>query len=128
MREGSRNFRDCARRIHLAADGQSLQDLQSLGNRVKTLVGALALGLLAGCGGGVREVPQDTLCVYATDEAAKQCKDGRLAWFKPNSWGNEQLPLLAAASYCDFNHPVTMNGAGVICVFTSKRLSSDEKK
>ena len=32
------------------------------------------------------------------------------------------MPLSVAAAYCDFNHPVMHNNAGVICVFTEKRL------
>jgi len=32
------------------------------------------------------------------------------------------LPLSVAAAYCDLNHPVMHNNAGVICVFTEKRL------
>lgn len=46
-----------------------------------------------------------------------------MSWFKPNQWGNEQLPFNVAAAYCDFNYDVMYSSAGVICVFTDKRLS-----
>lgn len=94
------------------------------------LVGALS-GMLSACGGGSgasgsasREVAQDSICVYADDDGARKCKEGQLAWFQPRSWGNEQLPLLVVATYCDTNHQVVMNNAGVVCAFTSKRLAA----
>ena len=71
-----------------------------------------------------RDVSQDGICSYSNEETAKKCQDGKLAWFKPNSWGNEQLPLLVAATYCDTNHQVILNNSGVICVFTSKRVGN----
>lgn len=69
------------------------------------------------------QIDQSKMCMFSTDEGAKQCKAGELAWLKPSSWGNEQLPLGAAAAYCDFNYEIMYNNSGVICVFTDKRLS-----
>lgn len=69
-----------------------------------------------------KQVDQTALCTFTSDADARLCKEGELAWFKPARWGNEQLPLSVAAAYCDFNHPVMHNNAGVICVFTEKRL------
>ena len=63
------------------------------------------------------------MCIYSSDEEAKQCKSGEMSWFKPNQWGNEQLPLSVAGAYCDFNYEVMYNNSGVICVFTDKRLA-----
>jgi hypothetical protein len=106
--------------------------------RYLRLLGTLMLtgtltGLLSACGGSggaggaaSKEVAQDSICVYANDKDAAKCKEGQLAWFKPGSWGNEQLPLLVVASYCDTNHQVLMNNAGVICAFTSKRHTAKE--
>lgn len=70
----------------------------------------------------VSKVDQSDMCVYETDVDAKECESGHLAYFKPNSWGSEQLPLAVAAAYCDFNYPVMHTNAGVICVFTKDRL------
>jgi len=78
--------------------------------------------LLISCGGKTK-IDQSDICIYSTDAEAKQCESGKLAWFKPQRWGNEQLPLNVAAVYCDFNHEIMYNNAGVICVFTNKRLS-----
>ena len=68
------------------------------------------------------QVDQSKLCIYSSDDEAKQCKAGEMSWFAPSQWGNEQLPLKVAAAYCDFNHEVMYNNSGVICVFTDKRL------
>lgn len=61
--------------------------------------------------------------MYSNNDEAKKCKAGELAMFSPQVWGSEQLPLNVAAVYCDFNHEVMYTNAGVICVFTDKRLS-----
>lgn len=68
---------------------------------------------------------QSTICIYSTDEQAqKTCKEGELSFFKPEQWGNAQLPLSVVAAYCDFNKPVMHTEAGVICTFTKKRIES----
>ncbi|MGH8433082.1 MAG: hypothetical protein ACRERX_01075 [Pseudomonas sp.] len=86
------------------------------------LIGASALAL-SGCFGQKTKIDQTNLCTYNTDAQAERCKDGQLAWFKPEQWKNEQQPLSVAAAYCDFNYQVMYNKAGVICVFTDKRLN-----
>lgn len=87
----------------------------------KLLLAGLCFLPLAGCFKG--EVDQSVLCTYSSDAEARQCKEGELSWFKPTQWNNEQLPLSVAAAYCNFNHEVMYNNAGVICVFTEKRMS-----
>jgi hypothetical protein len=81
---------------------------------------------LAGCQypqtGGI---DQKSVCVYSDDTEAQQCDEGQLAWFDPPVWGNEQLPLIAIASYCNTNYPIAMNNAGVVCVFTQQRAPTD---
>jgi hypothetical protein len=69
------------------------------------------------------QIDQSKMCMYSTDDEAKQCKSGELSWYSPKRWGSEQLPLSAAVAYCDFNYEVMYNNSGVICVFTDKRLS-----
>ncbi|WCD83268.1 hypothetical protein [Pseudomonas sp. TUM22785] len=87
----------------------------------KLLLAGLCFLPIAGCFKG--EVDQSSLCTYSSDAEARQCKEGELSWFKPTQWNNEQLPLSVAAAYCNFNHEVMYNNAGVICVFTEKRMS-----
>ena len=88
---------------------------------------AVGLGclVLTGCFeslGRVSSIDQSTVCRFNDTEAAKQCKNGQLAFFQPEQFGNEQLPLIVAATYCDFNHPIMHTNGGVVCVFTTQRL------
>lgn len=71
---------------------------------------------------GASAIDQSTLCRFSETEGAKQCKNGQLAFFQPERFGNEQLPLIVAATYCDFNHPIMHTNGGVVCVFTTQRL------
>ena len=80
---------------------------------------------LVGCGpqqGAAQATPQGKLCVFSDNAAAAKCKDGELAYFSPDSWGNEQLPLGVIALYCNTNAQVLFNKSGVVCTFTDKRL------
>jgi hypothetical protein len=92
------------------------------------LIAALA-ATLTGCleQGPSSKIDQSSVCTFSSEEDAKQCKEGQLAFFKPERWGNEQLPLLAASLWCDFNHPVMHTSGGVICVFTKQRTKEDKK-
>ncbi len=106
--------------------------------RMMVLVLSSAL-LLAACGGKPtssgttpasakpiaplrRRTEQSRLCIFGNNTQAKQCKAGELAYFSPDSWGNEQLPLNVIATFCNTNQPVLFNKSGVICTFTDKRL------
>ena len=93
--------------------------------RMMVLVLSSAL-LLAACGGKPiaplsQRTRQSKLCIFSNDTQAKQCKAGELAYFSPDSWGNEQLPLNVIATFCNTNQPVLFNKSGVICTFTDKR-------
>nr|PMI52312.1 hypothetical protein BCU43_19900 [Vibrio lentus]PMI89476.1 hypothetical protein BCU35_23040 [Vibrio lentus]PMI98573.1 hypothetical protein BCU32_16865 [Vibrio lentus] len=64
----------------------------------------------------------DTICHFANgDEANAKCKDGDVAMWTPNSFGNEQLPILYISLFCDFEAPITHTVGGVSCIFTTKR-------
>ena len=91
------------------------------------LIAAL-VAFLAGCNQGQSTIDQSSLCTYSTDVQASKCAEGQLSFFSPDSWGNEQLPLIVASTYCDFNHPVMYNNSGVVCVFTKQRLQVGGKK
>ncbi|MCE0493780.1 hypothetical protein [Vibrio salinus] len=63
----------------------------------------------------------------STIEAKNKCTDGDVAMFLPNTYGNEQVPLLYVTLFCDFDYPITHAGGGVSCIFTTKR-KDDWKK
>ena len=58
-------------------------------------------------------------------EGWSKCKNGQILAFLPGSWGNEQLPIVASALYCDFAHPIVHNHGGVSCVFTNSRKPAE---
>ncbi|MGI2025071.1 hypothetical protein [Shewanella glacialipiscicola] len=91
-------------------------------NKKKLLCLIFSVSALIGCGQNA-QVEQSKMCVYSNDVEAKRCKAGEMSWYNPSKWGNEQTPLGVAAAYCDFNYSIMFNNAGVICVFTDKRLS-----
>lgn len=93
--------------------------------RHHTVLLGMAVLTLTGCldsVGGTARIDQSSVCTYSNEEAARACKNGQLSFFQPERFGNEQLPLIAAASYCDFNYPVMHTNGGVVCVFTTQRL------
>ena len=81
------------------------------------------LFLLSACNNQTLKVDQSKLCHVQTDEQAKSCNSGELILFQPRSFGNEQLPLMIAAAYCDTNYQIMHTKGAVMCVFTDKRLS-----
>jgi len=87
------------------------------------LLSAAALSLSA-CFEDAPSTKQSGLCTYNTDPQAQRCKAGEMAWFRPERGQKitEEMALSVAAAYCDFNHQVMHNRAGVLCVFTDQRL------
>jgi hypothetical protein len=66
---------------------------------------------------------QDSSCYFMdVDHAKSSCKNGQIAVFVPSRWGNEQLPVVAASSFCDFRFSIVHTNGGVSCVFTDARL------
>jgi hypothetical protein len=89
------------------------------------LLSAAALSLGA-CFDQEQNETQSKICIYNTDPQAERCKAGQMAWFRPDDGQliSEQMALSVAAAYCDFNHQVMHNRAGVVCVFTDQRLGN----
>jgi hypothetical protein len=83
-----------------------------------------ALGL-AGCGGGGADrADQSHLCVFSYAAGAKKsCHTGDVALYTPSTFGNEHLPLLMMAGYCDTNAPIQYNNGGFVCRFDDERAA-----
>ena len=54
------------------------------------------------------------------------CKDADTFAYLPRSYGNAQLPIIAAAESCDLTKSVVHNNGGVACIFTGARLREIE--
>jgi len=99
------------------------------GGVMKKIVTLFAMSIaLSGCLDGAEKsaIHQKETCMFSSLDSPS-CKEGQLALFVPNSWGNEQLPLYAASVFCNFEHAVVYNNGGVLCVFTGQRIQKEDK-
>lgn len=71
---------------------------------------------------------QSNLCEvsgWQHDVAKKECEPGQKIVFLPNSWGNEQLPVLFAAVNCDLRYSVALTNGGVTCIYAPINVQPD---
>lgn len=81
---------------------------------------AVSAVTLSGCD---QTKAQTKLCEVTHWRAATEsCKDGDVVSFLPDSWGNEQQPLIAASVICDLRYHVVSNTGGVVCVYDADRI------
>ncbi|EMA2445467.1 hypothetical protein KW499_12205 [Vibrio fluvialis] len=65
-------------------------------------------------------IDQETVCTAVSWKAADnegKCKEGSKIAFLPNSFGNEQLPIMFVALNCDLSHNVSLTNGGAVCIF-----------
>lgn len=99
-------------------------------NRTLKLTALLIGGplLLTGCLSDypqLQNVDQTQLCVASTDQEAMECPEGELFMarlLEPNPQIRAFNALNTAALYCDTNHQIFENEAGVMCVMTHDRV------
>jgi len=54
---------------------------------------------------------------WQKDVTETKCTAGQKVVFLPDSWGNEQLPILFAAVNCDLRYTVALTNGGVACIY-----------
>lgn len=54
---------------------------------------------------------------WQKDVSEAKCTAGQKVVFLPESWGNEQLPILFAAVNCDLRYTVVLTNGGVACIY-----------
>lgn len=54
---------------------------------------------------------------WKADASAGACHPGQKVVFLPDSWGNEQLPILFAAVNCDLRYSIALTVGGVSCIY-----------
>lgn len=77
-------------------------------------------GSTASVAPAVPAIDQANLCEtteWRFNDVASVCKPGQKVAFLPNSWGNEQLPVLFAAVNCDLRYNVVQTKGGVTCIY-----------
>lgn len=60
---------------------------------------------------------QSHICQVSDWHVASDCKAGQKIVFLPESFGNEQLPVLFAALNCDLHYQVVATRGAVTCIF-----------
>ena len=104
-------------------------------NHVKSLVAlVLASSFIMGCtqqtpssataspaqAAPVSAVDQANLCevkAWQHDDVAAACKPGQKVVFLPESFGNQQLPVIFAAVNCDLRYAVALTTGAVTCIY-----------
>ena len=69
---------------------------------------------------GAEMIDQDHLCEvsgWQHDIAKEYCKPGQKIAYLPESWGNDQLPILFAAVNCDLRYSVALTKGAVTCIY-----------
>lgn len=94
---------------------------------VSATVAVIAASILSGCNqqnpavnATEPKINQSSLCEVSTwkyDVVASACKAGQKVVFLPQSWGNEQLPIIFAAVNCDLRYSVAMTNGAVTCIY-----------
>lgn len=68
----------------------------------------------------LQAIDQQHLCEvsgWQHDLAREHCKPGQKIVFLPDSWGNDQLPILFAAVNCDLRYSVALTKGAVTCIY-----------
>lgn len=80
-------------------------------------------------GANAADLNQAEICEvsgWQRDLTEKACKPGQKIVFLPQSWGNDQLPILFAAVNCDLRYSVALTNGAVTCIYSP--LKTAEKQ
>lgn len=89
---------------------------------------SVSAALLTGCAPQAKDnsvsaatsIDQANLCEvkdWRQNVVAESCKPGQKVVYLPDSWGNEQLPILFVAVNCDLRFSVSLTNGGVTCIY-----------
>ncbi|WP_114239273.1 hypothetical protein [Dyella sp. C9] len=102
----------------------------------RSLTLGLVTGVLGACSnasppahGEAGTLNQAAICEvrqWQHDVVAAACKPGQKVAFLPETFGNEQLPVLFAAVNCDLRYTVALTTGGVTCIYVGP-LAPDTK-
>lgn len=104
----------------------------------KIMLSTLGVGLLVGCNEPAAPpatpqvvIEQQQLCEvshWQKDATALACKPGQKVLFLPESFGNEQLPVLFAAVNCDHRFSIALTKGAVSCIYFPLPMSKAEAR
>ena len=76
-------------------------------------------------------IDQDTVCTavsWKADDNEGKCKAGSKIAFLPNSFGNEQLPIMFIGLNCDLRYNVSLTKGGAVCIFKPAKTVVEASK
>lgn len=68
---------------------------------------------------------QDQLCevkFWQQELTSVFCKPGQKIVYLPNTFGNEQLPVIFAAVNCDMRYSIALTRGGVACIYAPSKI------
>lgn len=83
-------------------------------------IAASACTQVSPSGPPVASIDQENLCEVTSwrhDDVAAACRPGQKVVYLPESFGNEQLPVIFAAVNCDLRHSVALTKGAVACIY-----------
>lgn len=89
-------------------------------------IAGITIGAITGCNQQSTptksdvSIDQANLCEvneWQHDAVANVCKPGQKVVFLPQSFGNEQLPIIFAAVNCDLRYNVALTKGAVTCIY-----------
>lgn len=88
--------------------------------KAKGLFFVVSALLLTGCTNSESELEKNLCAVKSLDleENKKQCQVGARIAYLPRSFGNEQLPVIFAATHCDHTRSIALTNGAVSCIFS----------
>jgi hypothetical protein len=90
----------------------------------------IAITNLFGCYQKYPVIDQEQLCEvneWQKDVTAASCKPGQKVVFLPNSFGNEQLPIIFSAVNCDHRFSIALTNGGVSCIYAPLQIIEQKK-
>ncbi|MCK7460038.1 hypothetical protein [Idiomarina aminovorans] len=87
------------------------------------------IAVLSGCDHQGVPIDQESLCEvrdWQKDVTAASCKAGQKVVFLPDSFGNEQLPVIFAAVNCDHRFNIALTKGGVSCIYSPLKAEDQE--
>lgn len=99
-------------------------------------IAGITLGAITGCNQqstptkSEASIDQANLCEVSDwqhDAVANACKPGQKVVFLPQSFGNEQLPIIFAAVNCDLRFNVALTKGAVTCIYNPITLTKPKE-
>ncbi len=101
--------------------------------KIFTLFGLCAsIAFLSGCNNDssnpnskAKELAQE-VCLVNQEDDFNKCATGQRVFFQPQSFGNQQLPLIFISYFCDIHQPIHFNASGVVCIYQETKNKAEQ--